>query len=57
MEWLINYMPEVITAIISALVGGFVGFKIGINKKQKLSQKAGDNAQQIQVGNGNVNIR
>lgn len=56
MEWFMNILPEIITAVISALFGGFIGFKIGVNKRQKLSQKAGDNARQIQIGNGNVTI-
>lgn len=51
-----NVLPEIITGLISALVGGFVGFRIGIHKQQKLTQKAGKYSQQIQVGKGNVII-
>lgn len=51
MNWILqNFEPAAITAVISALAGGLIGFRIGISKKQKQSQKAGDNSQQIQVG-------
>lgn len=50
MDWLKDILPEIITAIISLLVGGCVGFRVGVSKKQKMVQRAGDNAQQIQVG-------
>lgn len=49
-------ISEIIVGVISALVGGFIGFKIGVNKKQSMKQKSGNNSQQIQVGEGNVNI-
>lgn len=56
MDWLIqNIEPASITALISVLAGGLIGFKIGINKKQKMSQKAGDNSTQYQAGR-DVNI-
>lgn len=50
-EWIIeNIEPAAITAVISALAGGAVGFRIGINKKQNQSQRAGSNSHQIQIG-------
>ena len=57
MEWFINILPDILTAIISALFGGFIGFKIGFNKKQKMIQKAGDDAQQVQIGGDYINNR
>lgn len=51
MNWILqNLEPAAITAAISALAGGLIGFRIGISKKQHQNQQAGDNAQQIQVG-------
>ena len=56
MNWILqNLEPAAITAVISALSGGLIGFRIGISKKQKFSQKAGDGATQIQSGR-DVNI-
>lgn len=56
MDWIIqNIEPAAITAAISAIAGGLVGFRIGISKKQKMSQKAGNNSKQYQAGR-DVNI-
>lgn len=56
MTWLIeNLEPALVTSLVSALAGGFVGFRIGISKKQKMSQKAGNNSNQYQAGR-DVNI-
>lgn len=57
MDWFISILPEFITGIVSLLVGGFWGFKIGVNKKQKMIQKAGDNANQVQVGGDYTHVR
>lgn len=55
MEWISEYWTDVLIAVISAIGGAFIGFRIGVNKKQKLSQKAGDGSTQIQSGH-DVNI-
>ena len=55
MEWINQNWTEIVIAIVSALGGGCIGFRIGVNYKQKLSQKAGDNSTQIQSGR-DVNI-
>lgn len=55
MEWLSQNWVDILIAIISAIGGGFIGFRIGVNKKQRLSQKAGNNSTQIQSGR-DVNI-
>lgn len=55
MEWINQNFTEIVIAVLSALGGGFIGFRIGVNNKQKLSQKAGDNSTQIQSGR-DVNI-
>lgn len=42
MEWSFqNAEPATITAVVSAIAGGLIGLKIGISKKQIVSQKAG----------------
>lgn len=55
MDWIMQNWADVIVPLLTALCGGFIGFHIGVNKKQKLSQKAGDGATQIQSGH-DVNI-
>ena len=44
-----------VIAVASAFGGGLIGFRIGVSKKQKFTQKAGDNSTQIQSGR-DVNI-
>lgn len=51
MEWFFNGLG---TALIGLVIGGTVGYRIGIKKSIRQKQKAGDNAQQMQVG-GNYN--
>lgn len=43
----------IFSLIIGLLTGGFVGYKLGINKTIKQKQKGGKNSTQIQVGNVN----
>lgn len=50
MECFNEYWIDVLIAVISAFGGGLIGFRIGVNKKQKFTQKAGDNSTQIQSG-------
>ena len=56
MEWLNQNWIEIVIAVISAFGGGLIGFRIGVNKKQRFTQKAGDNSTQIQSGR-DVNFR
>ncbi|MCT3723396.1 hypothetical protein CMT75_07745 [Elizabethkingia anophelis] len=52
MEWFFDGLgTSLITLIIGLLGGGVTGYKIGIKKNIKQSQKAGNNSSQIQVGN------
>ena len=52
MEWFFDGIgTSLITLILGLLGGGAVGYRIGINKKIRQSQKAGNNSSQIQVGN------
>jgi hypothetical protein len=37
MEWIGEYWTDVLIAVISAIGGAFIGFRIGVNNKQKLS--------------------
>ena len=55
-EWIFDGIGSTIIGtilgfIIGGVAGGFVGYKIAIKNKAKLNQSAGDNANQIQVGN------
>lgn len=53
MEWFFNGLgTAIITLILGLLTGGTIGYRIGIKKTNKVSQKqiAKDNASQIQVG-------
>lgn len=56
MSWIVENWQIILSSVLSALGGGFIGFRIGVNKKQKLVQKAGDGARQIQIGKGNINV-
>lgn len=44
---------SLIIFILGLVTGGSAGYKIGLNKVNKQSQKAGHNSTQIQVGDGN----
>ena len=55
MEWFNQNWIDVIIALASAFGGGLIGFRIGVKKNQKFTQKAGDNSTQIQSGH-DVNI-
>ena len=39
----------IVSLIASAIIGGFTGYKIGIHKKIKLIQKAGNSSEQNQT--------
>ena len=41
---------EIAKILGSLLIGGFIGFKIGVNKSIKQTQKGGDNASMTQIG-------
>ena len=50
-EWVFSGIGTyVITLIIGMISGGSVGYRIGVSKKMKQSQKAGDFSNQVQVG-------
>lgn len=52
MDWIFDGIgTAIVTLIVGLISGGAVGYRIGINKKVKQTQKAGDNASQMQVGN------
>jgi hypothetical protein len=52
-KWIFDGIgTTIITSIISLLIGGGIGYKIAIKKTViKQTQKAGDNSNQIQIGN------
>lgn len=41
---------EIAKIVGSLLIGGLIGFKIGINKRIKQTQKGGDNSNMTQIG-------
>ena len=54
-QWIFDGIgTAIVSAIMGLLVGGFTGYKFGV-KKTKIAQKqkAGDNANQIQIGINN----
>ena len=57
MEWIFDGIgTAIITLIIGFIGGGTVGYRIAIKKTKTVQkQKAGDNAQQTQIG-GNSNV-
>lgn len=59
MEWIFDGIgTELVSALIGLLVGGVAGYGIGVaitNNKIKQKQKAGDNANQVQIGQVNNN--
>ena len=60
-EWIFDGIGSTIIGailglIVGALSGGFIGYKIAMKNKIKQNQKAGDNANQQQIGNiSNIN--
>lgn len=52
MEWIFDGIgTAILSSLVSLLVGGGIGYRVGINKnKVKQKQKAGDHANQIQIG-------
>lgn len=57
MEWIFDGIgTEIISALLGLLIGGGAGYGIGVvitKNKIKQSQKAGDNASQVQIGQMN----
>ena len=54
MEWIFDGIgTAIMSGIIGAVIGGTTRYQIGIHKKIsiKQNQKAGDNSNQIQIGN------
>lgn len=49
-EQMIELAKIVVPLLIGGSVGGLIGFKIGVNKTIKQTQKGGDNANMTQVG-------
>lgn len=53
MHWIFEGLKELIGFVIGACGGGFIGYRIGINRiSTKQIQKAGNDASQIQVTRG-----
>ena len=52
MEWIFDGIgTTILSSVLSLLLGGGIGYRVGINKnKVKQKQKAGDHANQIQIG-------
>lgn len=56
MEWVFDGIgSELISVVLGIMLGGGVGYKVGINKKKiSQKQKAGNEAIQIQIGEGSI---
>jgi hypothetical protein len=51
MEWLFERLGTALIGLILGAAGGSaIGYRIGIKKNIRQSQKAGDNSNQIQIG-------
>jgi len=58
MDWFFNGLgTALIGLLIGVIGGGAVGYRIGIKKSFRQHQKAGNNATQIQIGEGEYNGR
>lgn len=56
MEWVFNGIgSDIISAIIGLIIGGIGGYYLGVKKTNKMKQKAGNNANQTQIGEINSN--
>ena len=54
-QWVFDGIgTEIISLVIGLIAGGAAGYKIGVRNRIKQSQKAGDHANQSQVGGVNV---
>lgn len=58
-EWIFDGIGSTIIGTVLGLIvggaaGGFVGYKVAIKNKVKQSQKAKDNANQVQIGSNTV---
>lgn len=51
---ILNEISPWVKIILGFLFGGFIGFRIGVKKSVKQSQKAGDNSKQTQIGGNYV---
>ena len=53
-EMIVNsFISEIISLVIGLAIGGVVGYNVGIKQKSSQIQKAGDNSNQVQIGNIN----
>lgn len=49
-EWFFDGIGStIVSLVVGAIIGGFTGYKIGIHKRVKLIQKAGDSSEQNQT--------
>lgn len=52
MEWIFDGIgTQVLVLLITAAVSGFAGYRIGIRNRVSQSQKGGNHAKQMQIGN------
>ena len=53
-KWIFNGIgTEILVSAISMVVGGTIGYRIGIKRNIKQKQRAGDNVNQVQIGDVN----
>lgn len=51
MEWIFDGIgTAIVSGLIGLIIGGGTGYYIGVNNNITQKQKAGDNAQQVQIG-------
>lgn len=49
-EWFFDRIGStIVSLVVGAIIGGFTGYKIGIHKRVKLIQMAGDSSEQNQT--------
>lgn len=56
MEWIFDGIGTAfVSAIVGLIIGSIGGYSIGVRKTNKMKQKAGDDANQTQIGEINSN--
>ena len=56
MEWIFDGIGTAfVSAIVGLIIGGVGGYYIGVRKTNKMKQKAGNHANQTQIGEINSN--
>ena len=49
-QLVVEIVKVVVPLLLGGSIGGLIGFKIGVNKNIKQTQKGGDNSKMTQIG-------